>query len=438
MAFSLTLSQLPIETRQQLIKNLTFKTPPTPYDPNPSIKSCYVVNREEDELLLPLGLWKYNLKLPGFPREKDNFLKMNNNITLIKQPLTKETDPLKRGRDQDVIIKDALNKLEEFGSVFLALFTGMGKSFCSIYLSLTLKLKTIVLCHLDIVKQQWVEEYINFTNNTVKVQYLKGNCKLDPEADVYIAGIKKATSFNNNDLLNIGTVIIDESHIATVTAFTQTLLKFKPRYLIGLSATPDRSDGLHQLFTPYFGLPENFIVRKEKKEFVVYRLKTKFEPTITYVNRQGKITIDWNIVINSIESIPERWQLIVNIILKHKEEKILVLCNRKMLAEGIYNLLIKEENAELLIGNKKVWNKEARVTVAGMKKAGVGFNDPKLTMAIIASDTQDIRQYEGRIRTTNNIIYHLNDNYKQFDKHYKECEKFYKEKGATIKYIDHI
>lgn len=305
----------------------------------------------------------------------------------------------------------------------------------SIYLSITLGLKTVILSHLDVVKQQWAEEYENFAPG-IKTQFLnKPNSKLDPDVDVYIIGIQKAF-ISNFDFSKIGTVIVDEAHIATVTAFTQTLFKFRPRYLIGLSATPNRSDGLDILFNLYFGAKEEFIIRKEKKDFIVYKVETEFEPSIEYKNVKGRQTVNWNTVVQSIEENPDRWRLIVDIVLNHPRHKIIILCNRKILSNGIYNLLIeKGEDAELLIESKKKWNKDARVLVAGFKKGGVGLNDPKLTMAIIASDTKDSRQYEGRIRTVNNIIYHIVDCYNPLQNHYKACEKFYIEKGATIEKI---
>jgi len=46
-----------------------------------------------------------------------------------------------------------------------------------------------------------------------------------------------------------------------------------------------------------------------------------------------------------------------------------------------------------------------------------------------------VRQYEGRIRTTDNIIYHLVDYYKPFQSHWEECEQWYSEKGAEIKVL---
>ena len=70
--------------------------------------------------------------------------------------------------------------------------------------------------------------------------------------------------------------------------------------------------------------------------------------------------------------------------------------------------------------------------ICGFKKGGVGLDDPNLTMGIIASDTRDIRQYEGRIRCTDNTIYHFVDNYCSFENHWDECCEWYEQKGAKV------
>ena len=70
--------------------------------------------------------------------------------------------------------------------------------------------------------------------------------------------------------------------------------------------------------------------------------------------------------------------------------------------------------------------------VAGTKKGGVGLNDPTLTMLILASSTRDVRQFEGRIRTADNLIYDIVDNNQTLEKHWNERESWYEERGATI------
>lgn len=442
MAFTLKLSSLSIEEKREILKNFTVSSKKTQYNPQPQVYRCFKADKKTDTLHLPYGSWKsYIDKSIGFPNgDSKDFPKMNKNVKFIRDLYTPETDPSGRGRDQKPVVEEALCKLKNRGYVFMALYTGMGKTALAIYLSITLKLKTVVLCHLDVVRRQWPDEYQEFSGGSVNVQFVEGaNAVLDPSADVYIIGIIKASKMNEEDFINIGTVIVDESHITTVATFTDCLFKFHPRNLIGLSGTPDRKDGLHAVLTPYFGEPKSFIVRKEVKSFTVYKYMTPYKPHIQYVQRQGKVVRDWSGVggiVDSIERNEERWKDIVNLCITNPEEKIIVMCNRKVLSEGVYKLLIENgEDGELLIGTTKTWNKKARILVAGFKKAGVGMNDPELTMAIICSDTSDSRQLEGRIRTNNNKIYHFVDNYVTFEKHYAKCEEYYIEKGATIKVV---
>lgn len=440
MAFTLPLSTLTSEEKRVIRKNFTVKPNETQYNPNPPTYKCFSVNNQEDSIDLPFGSWKKYLdKGLGFPNgDSKDFPKMNNSATFTKKLLTPETDPSGRNRDQVSVVSDAIKKLKSTGTVFMALYTGMGKTAMAIYISIYLKLKTVIICHFDTVRRQWPKEYEKFSGGSVRVQFVEGaNAKLSPFADVYVIGVQKAAKMNADDFIKIGTVIIDESHICTVSAFAETLLKFHPRYLIGLSATPDRKDGLESLFYFYFGKPDRFIILKEKKDFTVYKYKTKYKPEISYTVVNGKTVPNWNVIVNSIEENTERWLEIANIAIKHPNEKIIILCNRKVLSRGIYDTLTElGESVDLLIENTKAWDMSARILVAGFKKGGVGLNDPNLTMCIIASDTKDSRQLEGRIRTSNSILYHVVDNYKTFDNHYKLCETFYIEKGATIEEID--
>jgi superfamily II DNA or RNA helicase len=430
MSFSLDLEDLSKKQLSSIKKEFVLQAKKTQYNDKPEIHKCYF--QDNEEIYLPFGAWqKYSDEPPN--GESDTFPRMNKNSKFTKKLLDAKTD--EKHRDQNVVAKLALEKLEKTGTVFMALFTGFGKSATAIYLSIKLKLKVVVLCHLKLVREQWPSEYKKFSSD-VKVQHVKGKT-LDPSADVYVIGIRKASKMSRDDFLSIGTVIIDEAHIATLTAFTKTLLLFQPRYVIGLSATPDRqADGLDSVFKFYFG--SDFITRKENKPFTVYKVNTKYKPTITYTIVKGKSVPNWCEIIKSVEINEDRWNLIANIVLNNLERKgkIMVLCNRNVLAIGINNILMnKKVKTALLIGNKVVPETKHKVIVAGFKKAGVGFNDPDITMLIIASDIKDVRQYEGRCRTVNNTIYHIVDNYKTFDNHYKKCEKWYIQKGGTIKIL---
>lgn len=129
MSVLLTLSELTKTQRRVIINDCTITIEPTNYNPNNQKYFCYTEDVKNDSLQIPIGLWKsyFNIK-DGFPNgEHDDFSKMNPKSKLVVKPLTALLDH--RKRDQDVIVKDALKKLNTDGFVFLSLFTGMGKTF---------------------------------------------------------------------------------------------------------------------------------------------------------------------------------------------------------------------------------------------------------------------------------------------------------------------
>ncbi len=432
MAFVLQLSSLSTNDKKIILDNFTARSAPTQYVPVPQMYKCFKVDRENDDIYLPIGSWPdYSDSHPN-GKAKD-FWQMNKNAKFVGKLLTKDTDH--RKRDQDMVVCEALHRLNTRGTVFLALFTGMGKTALSVYLSIELKCKTVILCHLDAVKRQWPEEYAKFSGNTVKVQCVKDKKGLDPTADVYVIGVKKACLMNTSEFANIGTVIVDEAHIASVSVFTEALFKFRPRYLIGLSATPDKATFPLKMFDLYFGCQKDFIVREEIKPFTVIKVDTPFKPTIKFNTIGNKTTLCWTTVVNSLDGNPVYWELVAQIAINHPKEKIAVMCDRKALSTGVYNILKRRgESVTIFAGNVKKLDVSARILVISLKKGGTGLNDPTLTMAIIASNTKDVRQYEGRIRTTDNIIYHVVHNYSTLENHYKECATWYYRKGAEFEY----
>ena len=372
---------------------------------------------------------QWRLAYDVFPALSRSKTKMTFNGELY----TIATDP-KGYRDQDVVVKNAIAVLQKDHAVFLELATGFGKTACSTYLTAHLKLKTLVLCHVSAVGHvQWPEEFRRFTN--AKVQVVKGQT-LDPTADVYVMGVQKAANMPKEVFADIGLVIYDEAHIATPTACAKVLLNIHPKYLIGLSASPtDRDDHMHKMLYVYFGPRKGFIQRAEVKSFTVVKYKTSYVPDIGYQVFRGKTTLDWNRVINSLSDSVERQREIGDIAIRHPEHRIMILSNRINQCTGIHEyLLSKDIDSELLIGSRNMYRKDCRVLCTSIKKAGVGFNDPTLTMLILAADCKSVKQYEGRIRTVNNLIYDIVDDFRTFETHWRLREAWYIQRGATIKY----
>lgn len=348
--------------------------------------------------------------------------------------LTAETD--EKGRDQDVVVKDALKVLNDYNSVLLSLHTGFGKTLSAIYLACKLGLKILWICGVSKTFKQTKEAFERLTGR--KAQIVKGK-KLDPDADMYIMGVLKASGFSQEDFEEIGTVIYDEAHMVTVTACTNVLLNVCPHYLIGLTATYNsRSDGLYKLLYPYFGKPRDmFIFREEKKPFVVNFVHTPFKPRVEYMWFKGKERPNWTMLQTSLAEKEDRQKLAVKLAIEHRKEGVLIITARNEEREKLVDLFTQEEVfVDQVYAGKDDYDNSCEVLIGHFKKLGVGFDDPTRKILIILMDMKDVKQCEGRIRCKNNTVYDFVDDYPTLKKHAEIREKWYKKRGATINHLN--
>lgn len=393
-------------------------------------KTNYYITHSNTETIYQLLLLARSLGYMAF------YFQSKHSITIrsCKRPYHFAFSPTIQRVDQTTYYGFTLYPHERFllDSYLITHNTRMG-----VHLAIQHQLPTAIICHLDIVRTQWVDTIEKLTNGQARIQSVQGHAPIDPKADFYTIGVEKASRLNRDDLEHIGTVIVDEAHLCTLKTFTRTLLKFQPLYLIGLSATPDRPDGLHSVFNFYFHVP-SFIIKNEMKPMTVIKIKTHFKPKIEYTMVRGKSVRNWSLMMQSLEENPERWQLVYDLVKKYSDHKILILSHRKSQTQGIFNLVSQTESASILMGTQKHHDKTKRVTCCGMKKGGVGMDDPSLTMAILMSDCKDIRQYVGRIRQSNGIILDIVDDDYSLEYHWRLRRQYYEEQGATIQGDDRV
>lgn len=378
------------------------------------IKTC---SGMDDYAILPIGLWKHFYN--EFPNKKPN----NIDIHFKGKLLNSEK------RDQVTVANEAIKQLNENRRVLLGCFTGMGKTCMTTYLTAYYKFKTVVICTISALHKQWKEEFEKFTN--AKVSIIRGK-KFDENADIYIVGPKKVLNMDMNLFKDIGLVVVDECHLLCSRVFSSSLQRFFPQYIIGLSATPDKSNGLDSIMHVYYSELENIIFRHEVKPFEIIKLCTNFFPDIIYTNYKGTTGINWTHLQNSLAFNKKRQLMIVDLAIKYKDKGVLILTKREKEASDISEILSsKNIKNDVLVGKKKNYDKCAPILIGGMKKIGVGF-DCKMNVLILASDVMDIRQYEGRIRAHNNTIIDIVDKFGALEKHWKIREKWYIKRGATI------
>jgi superfamily II DNA or RNA helicase len=321
--------------------------------------------------------------------------------------------------------------LDGNGRFLLGNFTVTHNTAMSIYIASKINLKTLVVCHRIVLINQWKDSIKRFCPNST-VQILNSKSKIQ-DNDFYIINAVNIPKHNKDFYKDIGFVIVDEAHLIMAEKISRCMRYLLPRYVLGLSATPYRNDGLDILMELYFG--KNRIERKLFRRHIVYKICTNIKPDVK-LNRMGKV--DWGSVIDSISNNIERNEMIISVIKYFKDKVFLVLCKRVSQAEYILKRLIQEnENVTTLIGNQQEYKKESRILVGTAQKVGTGFDHPLLNSLILACDVEQyFIQYLGRVFRRNDTvpcIFDFVDNYGLLQKHFKTRKDIYIEHGGEIK-----
>jgi superfamily II DNA or RNA helicase len=274
----------------------------------------------------------------------------------------------------------------------------------------------------------------------IKSEKGKEKAKQDFEdSDIYIVNAINLPKFNFS---KISFVIIDELHLIITEVLSNGLNNLNPRYLLGLSATPYRTDGLDGMIDCYFG--EERITRELDRKHTVYRIFTKYKPEFI-LNKMGGV--DWNSLLNSQSYNTERNEFIIDIVEHFKDRTFLLLVKRvdqgRMLCELMDEKGIKYDS---LLGKEKYLESDKRVLVATSGKASVGFDCPKLNTLLLCCDFGNTTngtsgghfvQILGRIMRRQDgpepTVFDLVDIHPSLKNHWSDRSKVYKRHGGSVK-----
>jgi superfamily II DNA or RNA helicase len=417
MSVVVNLSSLSLEEKKQYSDDLTVVSKPDFMGYGKAVE-IYPFIVEEENLFVPF--YYGNQKLKKYPNDQKKF---------TKQEL-KWTGNL---RDyQQKVIDEAVTRLNKVRCVFLAMATGKGKTHTSIYLSTLLKVKTCVLCHRLNIQDQWVESIKKLLPGVV-IQCLGARDPIDSRAHFYIINPITVLKRTREDFADVGFLIADEAHVLCSEKMSQSLLHFRPKWCIGLSATPDKDDGLDKILHHHFGFYQILIPLRVEHDY--FRFDTQL---VVPVKKNQKGDTDWHSVLEFQALSPERNQWIAQICEFFEERNILVLCKRKEQVKILYELLQERgSSVEWYCGTRRKYDKEARVLVATTSKAGVGFDHPKIDMLVIASDVEALFiQYFGRCvrrEDVRPIVVDLVDKLKSLENHFRTRKNYAVEIGGKIR-----
>jgi superfamily II DNA or RNA helicase len=290
----------------------------------------------------------------------------------------------------------------------LCLQTGGGKTVCALYIASVLRVKTLIVVHNTFLKDQWEERIKQFLPSA-RIGKIQGEV-VDIDKDIVIAMIQSISmkDYPPQVFIGFGLTIVDECHHIASEVFVQSFPKITSQHMLGLSATPERKDGLMHVIEWFLG-PILFKSESADKEDTNIRVEVfNYDPgdttfsTVVY-NSQGVMSTAH--MVNKLAEYAPRTKMIADILEDIGEgRQILVLSDRVQHCKDILAALTPELRDKSCIlaqtvpsAKRAEWCATKRILIATYSMCKEGFDVPSLNTLLMATPRPDIDQIVGRI-----------------------------------------
>ncbi len=350
--------------------------------------------------------------------------------------------------EQKVPAEKVMEAYYNRGGGILSLYCGAGKTILALYFISQLKKKTMVIVHKEFLMNQW-KERIEFALPGAKVGIIQAN-KCDTDCDIVIAMLQTLSMkpFPRETFDDIGHVIIDECHRIPSKVFSRALFKINCPYMLGLSATPNRKDGLTKVLKWFIGdIIYSLKARKERSIVEVERLLCESEldeynKEVTGYNGNVQIATMINNICGYYKRTFMYMKRVVDELNKHPSRQILILSDRKQ-------HLLDMEKCALQMGVTSIGyyvggmkekdlkkSESCRLLLGTFPMANEGLDIKSLNGLVIASPKSDIIQTVGRIlrqkHDINPLIIDIVDQFSVFSSQAKKRFEFYRKNKYQI------
>jgi hypothetical protein len=301
--------------------------------------------------------------------------------------------------------------LEKGANGLICVPCGYGKTFMALNLAVQLKRRFLIVVDKEFLMNQWKAEIDNFIEGA-RVGILQAN-KVQMDAEKYDVTICMIQTICRRELPDgffdqYGFTIFDECHHLGASYFCQALKKIQTKFMLGLSATPDREDGLTCVFEAFLGEPVyKNTQRAPDKDAVVKAIWFDSEdPAYKEVPVNGRGETVTAKLLNQVAEFELRNQTIMGILKEYASDPnrfILILSDRISQLEWFEKAL---NNTSFLhgyyIGGMKQSKlddnaEKCQILLATYQMASEAFSVKKLNTVILATPRKSVQQSTGRI-----------------------------------------
>lgn len=293
----------------------------------------------------------------------------------------------------------------------LSLPTGAGKTVVALAAVRELGRRALVVVHKSFLEAQWMERARQFLPGA-RLGVLRGD-RAELDADIVVASLQTLTVSARApaaaSLAGFGTVVHDEAHHMGAQVFSRALRTLAgARFSVGLSATPDRKDGLAWVFFDALG-PLVQLPAAAAQDAAVDVVLARFDGALP-----GRFLLSGKpnlaACVNDAADCAARTALLaaeLAALARDAARHVLVVSGRKahlaaLLAAlpddvraqaGLYHADVKERERERAA-------RECRVLLATAQMVAEAFDVPRLNALVIATPAADVVQLVGRVLRT--------------------------------------
>ena len=333
---------------------------------------------------------------------------------------------------------------------------GVGKTVMAIHAIAKRKTNVLILVHRKPLLEQWRMQLASFLGMDIKEigQIGSGKNNVTGSIDVGMIQSMERKGVIHDCIIDYGFVIVDECHHISAVSFERVLMQAKAKYVLGLTATPYRSDGhqpiIHMQCGPIVARIKQSQATQQISQFSVVPRMTEFQYDWT---EESKITELWP---ELVHDVPRNEMIVNDLINLVKDGRFPVILTERRRHLKILEDLIRPHVDQLTVlygGLKAAIREEAlqefrdcpdaksKVLLATGSYLGEGFDDSRLDTLLITMPVSfkgKIVQYAGRLHRDyhgkrNVLIYdYVDQNVSVLNRMYQRRVKTYKAMGYEI------
>lgn len=280
--------------------------------------------------------------------------------------------------------------------------TGAGKTVMALSIIAARRQPCLILVHNVELLRQWRERIQQFLGIEAG-QIGAGKCDIRPVT----VGIVNSVRTRLDDLVTrFGHVVVDECHRCPSSMFTECVKAFNAKFLLGLSATPFRRDGLTRVIHIYLG-PTLHKVDPARLRDIGAILRPELATRETAFDFTGNAAEDYQAMLTALVEDQARNELIADDVLEEiarGQGTALVVSDRVAHIEAMSDCLLRRGIEMTLLTGKtprtqrqaitsRLAMGEIQVLGSTVQLIGEGFDAPGLSSLFLATPIK----FSGRV-----------------------------------------